>query len=52
MKIELTDEELETTVTALAHRRAYPISQGRDDNMVKAVLDKLRAKPQGAPSIH
>jgi len=43
MKLDLTDDELEVTITALSHWRAYLISQGRDDSTVKAVLDKLRA---------
>ena len=47
MKIELTEEELQVATTALAHWRAYLISQGRDDTTVKGVLDLLRQP--GAP---
>lgn len=42
MKLELTEVELETTITALSHWRAYLISQGRDDSVVKEVLKRLR----------
>ena len=44
MKLELTSDELEEAITALAHWRSYLIMQGRDDGAVKAVLDKLWVK--------
>jgi len=44
MKLELTADQLEETITALSHWRAYLISQGRDDSTVKAVLEKLRGR--------
>ena len=51
MKIELTEEELQVATTALAHWRAYLISQGRDDTTVKGVLDRLRAKQPGGSRV-
>jgi hypothetical protein len=44
MKLELTEDELEETITALAHWRAYLISQGRNDATVGAVLHRLRGE--------
>jgi hypothetical protein len=44
MKLELTDDELETTIEALSRWRVYLIAQGQDDTTVNAVLDKLRGR--------
>ncbi len=51
MKIELTEEELREMMVALAHWRAYQISQDRDDTTVKGVLDRLRSKQQGGSRV-